>query len=81
MEGSRLRKDPITQRWVVISPERADIPMAGRPPQPAGLPPEACPFCPGREEKTGPEIHVDREPGSPRNGPRWWVRVVADRYP
>lgn len=81
MEGSRLRKDPITQRWVVISPDRAELPMPGWPPQPAGLPPEACPFCPGREEKVGPEIHVEREPGSRRNGPGWWVRVVADKYP
>lgn len=80
MQG-RLRKDPVTQRWVVISPERAEIPLPGVPPQPAGLPPEACPFCPGNEAKAGAEIHVEREPGSPVNGPGWWIRVVADRYP
>ncbi|HSB70834.1 MAG TPA: galactose-1-phosphate uridylyltransferase [Candidatus Methylomirabilis sp.] len=81
MKDSRLRKDPVTQHWVVISPGRAEVPMPGWPPQPAGLPPEACPFCPGREDKTGKEIHAEREPGSSRNGPGWWVRVVADKYP
>ena len=81
VEGSRLRKDPITQRWIVISPGRADIPMLGWPPRPAGLPSEACPFCPGRESKTAAEIHVEREPGSRRDGPGWWVRVVSDKYP
>ncbi len=81
MDGSRLRKDPVTQRWVVISPGRAELPLPGLPARSAGLPPEACPFCPGNEGKAGPEIHVEREPGSPRNGPGWWVRVVADRYP
>ncbi len=81
MVGSRLRKDPVTQRWVVISPDRAELALPGLPARPAGLPPEACPFCPGNEAKAGPEIHVEREPGSPRNGPGWWVRVVADRYP
>jgi UDPglucose--hexose-1-phosphate uridylyltransferase len=77
----RLRKDPMTQRWVVISPDRADLPAAHLPPRPIGLAPEACPFCPGNEARTGREIHAEREPGSSPNGPGWWVRVVADQYP
>ena len=81
MEGSHLRKDPVTQRWVVISPKRAEVPHPAPPTKPPGLPAEACPFCPGNEVKAGPEIYVEREPGSPRNGPDWWVRVMADKYP
>jgi UDPglucose--hexose-1-phosphate uridylyltransferase len=81
VERSQLRKDPVTQRWVIISPGRAEIPLPSQPPRPPGLPPEACPFCPGNEAKAGREIYVEREPGSPANGPGWWVRVVADRYP
>jgi UDPglucose--hexose-1-phosphate uridylyltransferase len=81
MTQPRLRKDPVTQRWVVISPDRADLPSAGLFPRPAGLPAEACPFCPGHEAQTGPEIHVEREAGTPPNASGWRVRVVADRYP
>ena len=81
MTHPRLRKDPVTQRWVVISPERADLPAPPFPPRPAGLSPEDCPFCPGHESHTGAEIHVEREPGTSPNQPGWLVRVVADRYP
>lgn len=76
-----LRKDPVTQRWVVVSPDRADLPSPELPPRPPGLPPEACPFCPGNEAQTGPEIHVERAAGTWPNASGWSVRVVADRYP
>jgi len=70
-----LRKDPVVDRWVIIAPERADRPNALLRPQPerAG---EACPFCPGNERMTPPEvlIHRDARPG-------WSVRVVPNRYP
>jgi UDPglucose--hexose-1-phosphate uridylyltransferase len=81
MSQSRLRKDPMTQRWVVISPDRADLPAAPLPPRPTGLPSEMCPFCPGHEARTAREIAVEREPGTPSDGPGWSVRVVADQYP
>lgn len=81
MEGSHLRKDPVTQRWVVISPGRSEVILPDPPARPPGLPPQTCPFCPGKEAKAGTEIYVEREPGSPRNGPGWRVRVVPDKYP
>ncbi len=81
LHESHLRRDPVTQRWVVISPDRAEIPLPSLPPRPVGLPPERCPFCPGRESKAGREIYVEREPGSPVNGSGWWVRVVPDIRP
>jgi predicted phosphodiesterase len=51
-----LRKDPITGRWVIISTDRQKRPddfhfervtVAGR---------EHCPFCPGHEDRTPPEV-------------------------
>ncbi len=81
MNESHLRRDPVTQRWVVIAPDRAEIPMPTVPARPIGLPPEACPFCPGREARAGREIYADREAGSPGNGSGWWVRVVPDLHP
>jgi UDPglucose--hexose-1-phosphate uridylyltransferase len=81
MERSHLRKDPVTQRWVVISPDRNGVPRPELPTPPPRLPAEACPFCPGSESKAGSEIYVEREPGTVRDGRGWWVRVIPDKYP
>src|SRR5512136_2546964 len=77
---SELRKDPVTGRWVIISTER------GKRPSDFGLqkvkPKEGfCPFCPGNEDKTPPEILAFRQEGSPRNGPGWRLRVVPNKFP
>jgi UDPglucose--hexose-1-phosphate uridylyltransferase len=75
-----LRKDPITDRWVIISTERgrrpddfAPVPQEDK----AGL----CPFCFGNEDKTPPEIFAIREPGTKSNSRGWKVRVVPNKYP
>lgn len=74
-----LRKDPVVDRWVILAPERADRPQAWlrRPGEGAfeDDDPAHCPFCPGNESMTPPEIHSRRE------GTRWSVRVVPNRYP
>ncbi len=70
-----LRKDPVVDRWVIIAPERADRPNALLRPQPE-RDGEACPFCPGNESMTPPEVLV--HPGA---AGRWSVRVVPNRYP
>src|SRR5688500_274691 len=76
---SELRKDPIVGRWVIISTERAKRPTDFRlQKQPArgGL----CPFCPGNEDKTPPEILAYRDQGA-ANAPGWRTRVVPNRFP
>jgi len=77
---SELRKDPVTGRWVIISTER------GRRPTDFGVQENKakggfCPFCPGNEDKTPPEILAFRPEGSPRNGPGWHLRVVPNKFP
>jgi UDPglucose--hexose-1-phosphate uridylyltransferase len=75
-----LRKDPVTGRWVIISTERGKRPQdyiinhekTGR---------EFCPFCPGKESTTPPEIMAYRESGSEPNGPGWTMRVVPNKFP
>ena len=54
-----LRKDPITSRWVIISTERGKRPNDFLR-ESVPLPPDGrnCPFCPGHEAKTPPEILV-----------------------
>jgi UDPglucose--hexose-1-phosphate uridylyltransferase len=76
-----LRKDPVTGRWVIISTDRQKRPndfvferarIIGR---------EQCPFCPGREALTPPEIMSYRDNGGAPNTPGWGVRVVPNKFP
>ena len=75
----QMRRDPISGRWVVIAPERADRPQAilRVPPGPES---GACPFCPGHEAVTPPELLVQRATG-PANGPGWTLRVIPNKFP
>jgi len=78
-----LRRDPITGEWVIIASERAKRPsdFASHSPAQEAEDAASCPFCPGNEAMTPPEIMAFRHPGSQRNGPGWWVRVVPNKYP
>lgn len=76
-----LRRDPIVDRWVVISTERARRPTDFRqvlPPMPA---PSLCPFCAGNEAQTPPEILAYRPNGGAPNQPGWSLRVVPNKFP
>ncbi|MBI4715592.1 MAG: galactose-1-phosphate uridylyltransferase [Nitrospirae bacterium] len=77
---SELRKDPVTGRWVIISSERGR-----RPSDFQELPPRRqggfCPFCPGNEKMTPPEILAYREAGTTPNSPGWSLRVVPNKFP
>lgn len=72
-----LRQDPTTNEWVILAPQRGRRPGSGRvavrEPLPAVDP--GCPFCPGNEDRTPPELL--RVP----NGPRWEIRAFANLYP
>ena len=76
-----LRQDPIGGGWVAITAGRAARPEAflgdvGTPRGPLG-----CPFCPGNEHMTPPEVWADREPGTGADKPGWHVRVVPNKFP
>ena len=64
-----LRKDPITGRWVIISTERGRRPMDFLRETVAPLGQKNCPFCPGSEGKTPPEILVYGRNGGGANTP------------
>ena len=54
---SRLRKDPIVGRWIIISTERPKKPQDYSFEEPIDdVTPAECPFCSGNEAKTPPEI-------------------------
>ncbi len=75
-----LRRDPVIGRWVIISSERGKRPSDfAREPEPETG--KLCPFCPGHEDKTPPEILAYCDPGRERNKSGWWVRVVPNKFP
>jgi len=75
-----LRKDPIVGRWVIISTDRGKRPMSFRSVAPK-VAASMCPFCPGREGNTPPEILAYRDAGSEPNQPGWSLRVIPNKYP
>jgi len=77
---SELRRDPLTNQWVIISEERSGRPqdfMVKRNVRPS----HQCPFCEGHEEETPSEVFATRSEDSPDNKPGWQIRVVPNKYP
>lgn len=66
--------DVNTKRWVVIAAARTKRPDDAAYRQTAG-----CPFCPGNEKATPPEVY--RIGPGEKDGPGWLVRVVPNLYP
>lgn len=75
-----LRRDPVVDRWVIISAERAARPIIASSCQQAA-PGGFCPFCEGNESSTPKEVYALRDDGSPPNGPGWRLRVVPNKFP
>ncbi len=74
---SHLRRDFIKERWVVISPARSKRPLQFPEEskyRPKGTP-STCPFCPGNEHLTPPQVYAVEGDGG------WRVRVVPNKYP
>lgn len=68
----RTLREPTTDRPVLMAPLRQQRPhyTAGQAQQ------RRCPFCPGHEEDTPPELDRDGE-----HGGRWLARAFANKYP
>lgn len=81
---SELRLNRATKEWIIVAKERAKRPDEFHREEhkkkfPAFDP--ACPFCPGNEKKTPPEVLALRDPGTGPNHPGWRIRVVTNKYP
>ncbi|MEI7904684.1 MAG: galactose-1-phosphate uridylyltransferase [Candidatus Firestonebacteria bacterium] len=76
-----LRKDAVSNRWVIISTERVKRPTDFS--EFAGVPKKQgfCPFDYGNEDKTPPEIFAYRDPPTAPNSPDWQVRVIPNNFP
>jgi len=76
---SELRHDELTGRSVVLAAGRAARPHTLKRPKPRDIGTEACPFCPGHEAETPPEIM--RTGDGAGLEPGWRVRVFPNLYP
>ena len=75
-----IRHDALTDRLVIVAGDRAARPETfRRTVEPPPAHPEHCPFCPGHEHETPPEV-ARLGPG-PADEPGWTVRVVPNLYP
>jgi len=74
---SQLRLNPLTGRWVTVAAERAARPgeLISRQLPVESEPGRICPFCPGNEEATPPELESYGPNGT------WLVRVVPNLFP
>jgi UDPglucose--hexose-1-phosphate uridylyltransferase len=76
-----LRRDPVTGRWVIISTDRQKRPNDFRLERAEILGRDQCPFCPGHEALTPPEVLSYRQNGGAPNGPGWDLRVIPNKFP
>jgi len=82
-----VRWDPLTGTPLLVAPARIERPhdtgpVAPGDPTPARGPGHAdCPFCPGAEDQTPPEVWAVRPPGGAPDTTGWSVRAVPNRFP
>lgn len=74
MSKSQLRRDLVVRRWVVVAEERSKRPSDFA--KVKDRKPQACPFCPGNEAETPPEIAAFRH----KDTGQWYIRVVPNKY-
>ena len=75
---SELRTDLVTGRVVLLAPGRSARPHTNAAPATESASAN-CPFCPGHEVETPPEV-VSSGSGAP-DAPGWEIRVVPNLYP
>jgi UDPglucose--hexose-1-phosphate uridylyltransferase len=69
--------EPTTGRPILMAPRRQQRPMHTG----ANAVAATCPFCPGNEAETPPEVAAVRTAGSPVDGPGWTARAFPNKFP
>ena len=78
------RQNPVTGQWVILSADRAKRPNEFKSDVPRPAVAEyvkGCPFCPGHERRTPPEVFAVRDDYATVDKEGWRVRVVPNKYP
>ncbi|MDX6554523.1 MAG: UDPglucose--hexose-phosphate uridylyltransferase, partial [Miltoncostaeaceae bacterium] len=63
---------------MLVAPSRAERPHDVGPRARGG---GDCPFCPGSEAETPPEVLAERPGGGAPDGPGWLVRAFQNKFP
>jgi UDPglucose--hexose-1-phosphate uridylyltransferase len=74
-----LRRDALSGEVVLVAPGRAARPHTSAAREAGADATADCPFCPGSEDQTPPELA--RTGGGEPNRPGWRVRAFANLYP
>jgi UDPglucose--hexose-1-phosphate uridylyltransferase len=77
---STMRLDPTTREWVIIATDRGRRPddfVLQRDKRAASRLEKPCPFCPGNEDMTPPEVLSHRDHATQN----WRVRAFPNRFP
>ncbi len=77
---AQLRKDPVTSRWVIVNVENPKNPRDFNF-KPVAKSSKTCPFCPGNEAMTPPEIVAYGRKSGGKNMPGWQLRIVPNKFP
>lgn len=79
---SMLRQDPLTGRWIILAVGRSERPNEFPTVVRETDPQTVCPFCPGHEDQTTPEVLATGRPdGAAANSTDWRMRVFPNMYP
>ncbi len=76
-----LRKDTVSNRWVIIATDRVRRPNDYVGPVSEKKHGAFCPFDYGNEDKTPPEIFAYRDSHTAPNTPGWQIRVIPNKFP
>lgn len=79
-ETCEIRECPFTGRRVIFSTKRMGRPyeFVAQSPCRKDIP---CPFCPGNESETPPEVRAERPGNSQPNSPDWSLRIIPNKFP
>jgi UDPglucose--hexose-1-phosphate uridylyltransferase len=78
---AQLRKDLTSRIWVVIASERGKRPHDFKVTVDERKGEGKCPFCPGHEGQTPPEVLAVGRGNDAPDTPGWSVRVVPNKFP
>ena len=74
----QLRQDPVTSRWVIVN---AESPRLTFPVETHTKSSKTCPFCPGNEAATPPDIVSYGKKGPSKGSVGWQIRVIPNKFP
>jgi UDPglucose--hexose-1-phosphate uridylyltransferase len=77
---SEFRRDPLSEHWVIIAPNRAHRPEQFDLESSRQVP-RRCPFCRGHEGDTPGEVASFARDRTACRDSQWQVRVIPNKYP